>query len=251
MAASLFRGTGGVKNFWIGEWLIQPDLNRIVRSDRKIHVEPKVMQVLLYLSRHPGEVLSKERIMEAVWHDSFVTDDALVRAIRALRGAFEDDVREPRVIQTIPTKGYRLLPRVLRKTQFESLAVLPLANLSGDPEQDYLVDGIHDALIAELAPLRTLRVISRMSVLRYKAEKRPIVEIGRKLQVEAIIEGSVLYIEERVRVTVALFQVDPERCLWNRSYERNVRDILSLQRNIAHKIAREIQILLTPLEEGR
>lgn len=229
MAASLFRGTGGVKNFWIGEWLIQPGLNRIVRSDRKIHVEPKVMQVLLYLSRHPGEVLSKERIMEAVWHDSFVTDDALVRAIRALRRAFEEDVREPRVIQTIPTRGYRLLlPPVLRKTQFKSLAVLPLANLSGNPEQDYLVDGIHDALIAELARLRALRVISRTSVLRYKTEKRPIVEIGRKLQVEAIIEGSALYIEERVRVTVALFQADPEQCLWSRSYERNVRDILSL-----------------------
>ena len=99
-------------DFQVGKWLIQPKLNSISGSGKITHVEPKAMQVLVYLAEHTGDVMPKERIIQAVWADTFVTDDVLTRAISELRKAFEDDPHEPRFIQTIPKGGYRLIAPV-------------------------------------------------------------------------------------------------------------------------------------------
>ena len=96
----------------VGRWLIQPKLNCISGNGKTAHVEPKAMQVLVYLAEHGGEVMPKERIIQAVWPDTFVTDDVLTRAISELRHAFGDDARDPRVLQTIPKGGYRLIAPV-------------------------------------------------------------------------------------------------------------------------------------------
>lgn len=134
--------------------------------------------------------------------------------------------------------------------RIESLAVLPLANLSNDPQQDYFADGMTEALITKLARIRALRVISRTSVLQYKDVKKPLPEIARELSVEAAIEGSVQRWGDRVRITVELIYAPKDRPLWTETYDRDLRDVLALQNEIAQAIAREIRIQLTPQEQA-
>jgi serine/threonine protein kinase/TolB-like protein/Flp pilus assembly protein TadD len=135
--------------------------------------------------------------------------------------------------------------------KIESIAVLPLANLSGDPQQEYFADGMTDALIAELGQIGSLRVISRTSVMQYKGAKRPLPQIAKELNVDAVIEGSVLRAGDRVRVTAQLIGAVPERHLWARNYERDLRDVLSLQSEIARAIAEEVQAKVTPDVQAR
>ena len=132
-----------------------------------------------------------------------------------------------------------------------SLAVLPLENLSHDPEQEYFTEGMTDALTTELAQIGALRVISRTSALQYKDAKKPLPEIARELNVDAIMEGSVLRSAGKVRVTAQLIQASPERHLWAKSYESDLRDILTLQSRVARSVADEIRIKLTEQEESR
>ena len=99
-------------DFRINEWLIQPQINSVEKNGETWHLEPKVMQVLVQLASHPNQVLSKEKLLDAVWHDTFVGDDVLVRCISEIRYVFGDDPRSSRVIQTIPKGGYRLIAPV-------------------------------------------------------------------------------------------------------------------------------------------
>ena len=133
--------------------------------------------------------------------------------------------------------------------RIESLAVLPLVNLSGNLDQDYFADGITDALITDLGKISALRVISRTSVMQYKGTKKPLPDIARELNVNAIIEGTVSRSGSHVRITANLLQAFPEKHLWAESYESEIGDILTLQGQVAQAVAREIQIKLTPEEQ--
>ena len=132
----------------------------------------------------------------------------------------------------------------------DSIAVLPLDNLSNDPGQEYFVDGMTEALIADLAKIGTLKVISRTSVMRYKDTRKSLPEIARELDVDAILEGSVMQANDRVRITVQLIEAVSDRHLWAENYERDMRDVLALQSDVARAIAREINIKLAPREKG-
>ena len=133
----------------------------------------------------------------------------------------------------------------------ESLAVLPLANLSGDATQDYFADGMTEALITDMSKISALRVISRTSVMHYKGTQRTLPEIARELNVDAVVEGSVLRSGDRVRITAQLIEGSTDRHLWSNSYERDLRDVLALQSDVASAIAKEIQVNLTPGEQVR
>src|SRR5262249_42299183 len=133
----------------------------------------------------------------------------------------------------------------------ESLAVLPLENLSKDPEQEYFADGITDALITDLAKIHALRVISRTSVMQYKSKRKPAPQIAQELNVDAIVEGTVMRSGDRVRITAQLIEAPRDRHLWAETYERDLRDILALQDDVARAIAREVKITLTPPEQTR
>jgi TolB-like protein/Flp pilus assembly protein TadD/predicted Ser/Thr protein kinase len=135
--------------------------------------------------------------------------------------------------------------------RIESLAVLPLANLSGDPAQEYFADGMTEALITDLAQIGALRVISRTSVMQYKGVKRPLPEIARELNVDGIIEGSVVRAGDQVRITAQLIYAPTDKHLWAKSYDRDLRNVLVLQSDVAQAIAQEIQVKLTPVEESR
>ncbi len=132
-----------------------------------------------------------------------------------------------------------------------SLAVLPLKNLSGDPEQEYFADGMTEALITELGKTNIARVISRQSVMQYEGTKKPLQQIARELNVDAVLEGTVVRSGDRVRVTVRLDRASPEGQLWASAYDRSVSDILDLQNEIARTVTDEIQIKLTPQEHAR
>jgi TolB-like protein/Flp pilus assembly protein TadD len=128
--------------------------------------------------------------------------------------------------------------------------VLPLENLSGDSAQHYFAEGMHDALIGELARYPDLTVISRTSVMHYKGTKKRLPEIARELKVQGVVEGTVLREGERVRVNVQLLHGPSDRHVWARSYERNLGDILLLQGELAEAIAREVRVVATPLERS-
>jgi adenylate cyclase len=130
-----------------------------------------------------------------------------------------------------------------------SLAVLPLANLMGDSEQDYFVEGMHEALTAELAKIGALKVISRTSAMRYRDTDKAAPQIARELGVEGLVEGSVLRDGDVVRITVQLIHGSTDRHLWAESYQRELRGILALQSEVARAIANEVEVTLTPAEE--
>jgi len=151
--------------------------------------------------------------------------------------------------------GYPLLfrkaPATTNVSEIKSLAVLPLANLSGDPNQDYFADGMTEAVIAELSKISALRVISRTSVMQYKGTLKTMPEIARDLNVDAIVEGSIVRSGDRVGITVKLIHATKEeQPLWTESYQRDLRDILALQSEIGRAIATEIKVKLTPQERG-
>ena len=135
--------------------------------------------------------------------------------------------------------------------RIKSLAVLPLKNLTGDPEQEYFADGMTEALIANLGKIGALQVRSRTSIMQYKGVKKPLPEIARELNVDAVVEGSVLRVAEQVRITAQLIHAPTDTHLWAESYERDLGDVLALQREVARAIAREIKVAVTTTEETR
>ena len=134
--------------------------------------------------------------------------------------------------------------------QIHSLAVLPLESLSSDPSQDYFADGMTDELITNLGQISALRVISRTSVMPYKRTRRRLSEIAGELNVDAVVEGTVLRSGDRVRITAQLIQVSSDKHIWSDSYEGDVRDTLALQNRVARAIADQIRINLTPQEQA-
>jgi serine/threonine protein kinase/Flp pilus assembly protein TadD len=139
-----------------------------------------------------------------------------------------------------------------RAQAMDSIAVLPLENLSGDPDQEYFVDGMHEELITELSKIRALKVKSRLSVMRFKNidRSRSLSEIAKELNVKGIVAGSALKEGGRVRISVQLIEAETERNLWAEKYDKDYRDILALHGEVALEIARRIQIAVTPAEEA-
>jgi len=130
------------------------------------------------------------------------------------------------------------------------LAVLPLDNLSGDASQNYFADGMTDELITDLAQISALRVISRTSVMVYKGARKPLPQIARELNVDAVVEGTVLHSGDHVRITAQLIEASTDKHLWSQSYESELRDTLALQNQVAAAIADQIRINLTPREQA-
>jgi TolB-like protein/predicted ester cyclase/predicted Ser/Thr protein kinase/Tfp pilus assembly protein PilF len=168
----------------------------------------------------------------------------LVRQVSAIGVA---DVRVPPVQEPVAQRP----EEKPAKTPITALAVLPLANLSRDPEQEYFADGMTDALITNLAQIGALRVISRTSSMRYKATTKTAPDIAAELRVQGVVEGSVMRAGERVRITAQLIHAATDEHLWAKSYERDLRDVLALQSELAQAIAEEIQVKLTPQEQTR
>jgi TolB-like protein/DNA-binding winged helix-turn-helix (wHTH) protein/Flp pilus assembly protein TadD len=135
--------------------------------------------------------------------------------------------------------------------RLNSIAVLPLSNLSDDPSEEFFADGMTDQLITDLAKVGSLRVVSRTSVIRYKGTKKDLPEIARELNVDAIVEGSVIRSGQRVRVTAQLLQAPTDRHLWAETYDRDLGDVLKLQGEVADAIAQQVRAQLTPQQQAQ
>jgi TolB-like protein/DNA-binding winged helix-turn-helix (wHTH) protein len=146
--------------------------------------------------------------------------------------------------------AWRFYSRDLPSSKIQSLAVLPLESLSADASQDYFADGMTDELITDLGQISALRVISRTSVMPYKRARKPLTEIAKELNVDAVVEGTVLRSGDRVRITAQLIEATADKHLWAGSYEGDLRDALTLQNQVARSIAEQIRISLSPHEQA-
>src|SRR5438128_347664 len=220
----------------------------------KVKLQDQPFQVLQVLLQHPGEVVPREELRTRIWpSDTFVDFDVGINnAIKRLREALGDSAETPRFIETLSRRGYRFIGTTSASPgKFESLAVLPLEDLSRDPEQEYFAEGLTEALITTLAKIGELRVVSRTTVMQYKGARKALPEIARELGVDAIVEGTVFRAADRVRITAQLIDAPKEMHLWAESYERDLRDVLALQAEVAQAIAREIRVKLTPVDQAR
>jgi TolB-like protein/DNA-binding SARP family transcriptional activator len=225
----------------------------------RIRLQHKPFQILSLLLEHPGELVTREELHRRLWPDeTFVDfDNGLNTALNKLRNALGDSPEKPRYIETLPRRGYRFQVPVVKPESLASriimMAVLPFENLSGDEEQEYFSDGLTEEMITQLARLNPerLRVTARTSSLRYKKSPKGISEIARELNVKWILEGSVRRAGDRVRITAQLIRVEDESHLWAQNYDRELRDILTIQSEVALAIADEIHVKLNSDAQAR
>jgi TolB-like protein/Flp pilus assembly protein TadD len=234
----------------------EADINGVElrKQGARVKLQEQPFQILQILLEHPGEVVSREELRRQIWPaDTFVDfEQGLNNAIKRLREALGDSPENPQFIETVPRRGYRFVAKLDQATKcIRSLAVLPLENLSRDPEQEYFAEGLTEALINTLVKIGELQVVSRTSVMQYKGVHRPLREIAQELHVEGIIEGTVLKAGERVRISIQLVDARSDIHLWAEHYDRDLRDILALHSEVAQSVAREIQVKLTPVDEAR
>ena len=280
----------------------------------KLRLSGQPFQVLAILLERPGEVVTREELQRRLWPGTFVdVDHNLNTIINKIRETLGDSADTPRLVETLPRRGYRFIGRIesgepeplpiepeppkpfwrwksslialaqslhiprsltasvaffllltlsgsflkwqLAKrpadpSTIRSIAVLPLANLSDDPNQQYLVDGMTEELTSEISQLHSLRVISRISTMQYRDTHKEAPQIAKELHADGLIAGSILQVNDRVRVTVQLIHGPSDVQVWSKSYERNLRDVIAMQHGIASDIAREVRISLGPQEQA-
>jgi TolB-like protein/DNA-binding winged helix-turn-helix (wHTH) protein len=278
------------------------DAFRLIADGTPVSIEPKTLRLLLYLIENRGRLVRKQEILDAVWAEAAVSESALTRSVGLLRKTLDDDSRQPRFIETVPTAGYRFIAHVdttpspqtavtpspappaapsafqparrrthllrlapiaaaclvllavpawflaarVHSSPIRSLAVLPLANLSGDPSQEYFAEGMTDELITEIAHTPDLRVVSRTSVMALKNAHLSLPEIARHLDVDAIVEGSIVRSGDRIRITAQFIDARTDRHLWAQSFEGPASDVLSLQDSVAQQIATQARLAIAP-----
>ena len=227
----------------------------LTKDGRRIRLQGQPIQLLGMLVQKPGKLVTREELHSRLWPGITVDfDHGVNKAISKIREALGDSAQNPRFVETVARRGYRFLADVAvidaSPEQIRSLVVLPLASLSSDASQDYFADGMTDELITRLGKISTLRVISRTSAMTYKHAHRALPQIARELNVDAVLEGTVLRSGERVRITAQLIQVPNERHIWAESYEGDLQDAIPLQSRVARAIAEQIRVTLNRQEQA-
>ncbi len=227
---------------------ISPGLEAIIekaleRSPERRYQSARELREDLALLSVPGAVVKAQRRRVAKRRMLAVLAAGTAIFLLGLLFGLNVDGRRDRIMTAEGADSAR--PRegtALPYPKIESIAVLPMANLSGDPAQEHIADGITDALIAELARADSRRVISRTTVMRYKNTDKSLPQLAKELNVDAVIEGSIVRSGDRVRITAELIRVPTERHLWVRNYERDARNVLALQSEIVRAIAEEVEM---------
>jgi len=214
------------------------------------------MQTLLFLARHPGQVISRQQFFDSVWQGLVVNEEALSRAISLLRNSLDDDAHAPKFIQTIPGVGYRLIAAVSlphtregntppnKGAHKNSIAVLPFVNLSDDPGNEYFSDGISEEILNVLTQVKRFKVVGRTSSFVFKDRNEDLRQIGRTLDVSHVLEGSVRKAGVRVRITAQLINTDDGYHLWSNTFDRELNDIFAVQDEIAVAVTKALKIKL-------
>lgn len=239
---------------------LQTARHELCRDGQPVLLEPKAFAVLAQLLAHDGELLGRDALLDAVWGHRFVTPGVLNRSIAQLRRVLGDDSDHPRYIQTVHALGYRFIAPVTRGDEGTQvlqadgvaeaataapcpghaptipLAVLPFANMSGEPEQDYFSDGICEDITTELSRWHMLAVRSRAASFRYRGVAVDIPQVARELQVRFLVEGSVRRMGDRVRITAQLIDAETGIHVWAEKYDRALADIFMLQDEVVRTI---------------
>jgi TolB-like protein/Flp pilus assembly protein TadD len=230
------------------------------KGKQRIRLQEQPFEILRLMLEHPGDVVTREELARHLWPKGTFVDfeHSLNAAVKRLRAALGDDADNPRFVETLPRRGYRfiaslrdgetiaMLPVI---SDFKArLAVLPFANLSGDPGQDYFSDGLTEEMLLQLGRLGRGRiaVISRSSSNVFKGSGRRAREIGEILRADYLLEGSVRREADRVRITAQLVETRSEAHMWTDAYERSLTDCLSVQAEVAARIAQSLAVELLP-----
>jgi TolB-like protein/DNA-binding winged helix-turn-helix (wHTH) protein/Tfp pilus assembly protein PilF len=326
--------------FRVGGWLVEPAVGCLTRDGQTVKLEPKVMDLLVYLAQRPGRVLPRDELEQAVWAGTVVGYDALTSAIIKLRKAFGDDSRHPWLIETVSKKGYRLIapvsdadasappapvaeagvatsstllteadaamspapvaeaaaaespatkPQSIRWSRRRltmaalavvvlaslvvlwfaldrappdtdpdtvpapsaSIAVLPFANLSGDPDFEYFSDGITEDITTDLSKVSSLLVIARNSAFAYKDQPLSLKSVAEALRVRYVLEGSVRRSGDAIRINAKLIDAETGSHLWVERYDRHIQDIFAVQDDVTRNIVTALALTLTDEEKKR
>lgn len=240
--------------FALGPWRINPRNNIIIRGSIEKHLENRLMQTLVFLCENQGQTISRQQFFDSVWQGRIVNEEALSRAISLLRTALEDDAHRPTYIQTIPGKGYRLIMPVKAASPAEptthiaveaphnSIAVLPFANLSDDPGNEYFSDGVSEEILNTLVQTNSFKVVGRTSSFAFKNRNEDLRQIGRTLTVSHVLEGSVRKAGNRARITAQLIKTNDGFHLWSDTFEFELDNIFTIQADIASAVVSALKI---------
>jgi len=265
----------GAPEFQLAGWIVNPSTNRMSLGSDVVKLEPKVMQVLVYLVDHHGQTVTRDELASAVWSGTVVGDDAVTNAIIKLRKAFGDDSRSSQIIETIPKRGYRLMASVKRPSGEESatapeipsagaaadsaepqtarptIAVLAFRNLSGDAAQEYFSDGITEDITTALSNTGWYYVTARHSAFSYKGKAIDVRQVGKELGVQYILEGSVRRVGDKLRVTADLIETENGRHIWGNRYDGTLADVFDFQDQITETIVGTVEGMFQRAEGER
>jgi TolB-like protein len=265
--------------FLFGDCSLDPTRRELWRGGEAIHVEPQVFDLLLHLVRNRDQVISKDEMLAAVWGGRIVSESTLSTRINAARRAIGDSGEQQGLIRTVPRRGLRFVADVREEANQTSepgaagispaqpaesteeasklsardgvgplefrgkptVAVLPLDNMSGDPEQDYFSDGITEDIITLLSKNRSLLVIARNSVFAFKGRGSDVRLIGRELGADYVVEGGVRKLGQQLRITVHLIETQGGRLVWAEQYDRSLEQMLQVQDQITTTITARIE----------
>src|SRR5687767_8484236 len=264
----LERRSSNVKRF--GTFEVDVRGRELRKGGIRIRLQDQPFEILMVMLERPGDVVTREELRLRLWPAGTFVDfeHSLNAAIKRLRAALGDDADNPRFIETLHRRGYRFIADVesdgesirtlhtvrppAAKTAADigsvRLVVLPFANLSNDPAQEYFSDGLTEEMITQIGRLcpGRLGVIARTSSMLFKRSAKSASEIGRELSADYLLEGSVRGDAERIRITAQLIETRTEVHLWAETYDRSLGETLNLQTDVAAHIARSLAMELVP-----
>ncbi|MEM7587185.1 MAG: winged helix-turn-helix domain-containing protein [Acidobacteriota bacterium] len=236
-------------DFRVGKWAVYPQLGEMECSDSTVSLKPRVMELLVYFAKHQGEVLAKEHLLDTLWKDTFVAENALMNAVSELRKALGDETRNPSYITTHSKRGYRLIapvegmpkPSSLKPAHHKPplrLAVLPFASHWRRSPDCGLAEALTNMVITTLADSKSIRVVSRTSANLCQREDVTLPELVQRLKVQRVLEGELVRTDDRIQVTVRLYNEDDDS-LWGELIEHagpNRASLETLARSIAYRV---------------
>jgi TolB-like protein/DNA-binding winged helix-turn-helix (wHTH) protein len=253
--------------FRFGDHVLDIERRELRRGAERVALEPQVFDLLVYLVRNRGRVVSKDDLIDSVWGGRIVSDSALTTRLNAARKAVGDSGAAQRIIRTVQRKGFigevnedgesaarvDLAPAAMEPLIATglSIVVLPFANLGNDPEQQYFADGITGDLTTDLSRIPDMLVISRNTAFTYRNKPVDTKQIGRELGVRYVLEGDVQRSGNRVRVTAQLIDAETDAHLWAERFTGDAGDLFALQGEIANRIAAALNTELVDAEAAR
>ncbi|HLG13403.1 MAG TPA: winged helix-turn-helix domain-containing protein [Blastocatellia bacterium] len=251
----------GGQSYRFGDFTLEASEHRLRRKGEEVPLRPKAFETLLYLVERHGHLVEKDELLERLWAETAVTEGVLTHCITEVRQALQDEAHNPRYLKTIPRVGYKFIGKVEKiasaaqapepvKTGTHAIAVLPFVNLSAEPENEYLCDGLAEELINGLTKVRELRVVAHSSSFSFKGQSVDAREIGWKLNVGWVVEGSVRKVASRVRISAQLINAADGYHLWSEQYDRQMEDLFAIQDEISLAILERLKVKLLGREKA-